>query len=158
MLHRRADGFGRPCGRIRIVVGKRFVWVSVLAFAAGTLFAAAGDDFYEGLYRRGVVHFNEGKFDISVRELRIAAFGLMDSIERFEAAQAYIVVASRRLGREADARNSLKKIVFAEKIAPTYAALELPATVREGVAAAAGALLTSDELKGLPVTRSTESH
>ena len=42
------------------------------------------------LYRRGIQHFDSGLYDAAIKELRIAAFGYVDSIDQFETTQIYI--------------------------------------------------------------------
>src|SRR5436190_11978306 len=57
-----------------------------------TLHAAAPAEFYLNLLRRGVAHVDTGLNDAAARELRIAAFGLVDSLPQFETAQVYLTV------------------------------------------------------------------
>lgn len=123
---------------------QRILCSLLLAFAVPAY--AASPDFYTELLQRGIAHVNEGKDEQAIRELRIAAFGFLDDIPRFQLAHAYIAVASKRLGREADARYALQRIVAAERIERTFATLELPQSVRKEVDALAGALLTSEQL------------
>lgn len=117
--------------------------------AATTLLAADNGDFYENIYRRGVVHFNEGRFDAAQRELRIASFGSLESIPRFETTNAYLVVAARELKQDDEARIALQKILNAEKVTRTFASLPLPAELRTKFDAAANALLTREQRAAL---------
>jgi hypothetical protein len=121
----------------------------MIALVAGSLFAASGDDFYDSLYRRGVSHFNDGKYDAARRELQIAAFGSIESIPRYETAHAYLIAAARQLQLNGDARLSLQRLLNAEKVERHYASLPIPAPVRQLVDSAARALLTKEEAASL---------
>jgi len=118
----------------------------LLLAVASSVGAAAGDEFYEGLLRRGLAHYEQGLYDAAIRELRLAAFGLIETPERFEIAQAYIVSAAQRSKREADARGGLQRIIVAEHVERHYASLAIPAAIREDVEKAASALLVSTDL------------
>jgi len=121
----------------------------MIVLVAGSSFAASGDDFYDGLYRRGISHFNDGKYEAARRELRIAAFGLIESIPRYESAHAYLIAAARQLHEDGEARISLQRILNAEKLERRYASLTIPAPVRQLVDSAARALLTKEEAASL---------
>jgi tetratricopeptide (TPR) repeat protein len=120
-----------------------------IALVAGSSFAASGDDFYDGLYRRGISHFNDGKYEAARRELQIAAFGLIESIPRYETAHAYLIATARQLKLDGEARISLQRILNAEKVERRYASLTIPAPVRQLVDSAARALLTKEEAASL---------
>jgi tetratricopeptide (TPR) repeat protein len=121
----------------------------VIALVAGSSFAASGADFYETLYQRGVSDFNEGKYEAARRELRIAAFGSIESVPRYETVHAYLVATARHLNADGDARTSLLRILNAEKIERRFATLSLPVPVREAIDTAARALLTREEAASL---------
>jgi hypothetical protein len=113
---------------------------------------AAGDDFYQRLYQRGMTHFAAAAYGRAFTELRTAAFGLLEQVEQFEIAQSYASVAAHRLGRDSDARDSLIRIVSAEKVQPRYRSIKLPDDVRAEVDAIAANLLTREEAGFLGVT------
>ena len=92
--------------------------------------AAATNDFYGTLLQRGIAHVNSGSFEAGARELRIAAFGLVDNIPQFEVAQIYLAIASEKLGREADARHASQRVLAAERIEPRYASLQIDAATQ----------------------------
>ena len=79
----------------------------VLALGATALLGAESDDFYDGAFRRGVAAYEAGTYDVAITRLRIAAFGFIDDLARFETAQAYIAVAAQRLNRPDDAKLAL---------------------------------------------------
>ena len=114
---------------------------------------AAGDDFYQRMYKRGMTHFAAAEYASAFTELRSAAFGFVDQIDKFETAQAYAVIAAHRLGREADTRDSLLRIAIAEKIDPHFQAVTLPAEVRAEINKLAASLLTRQESTLLGVTK-----
>src|ERR1051325_4852863 len=106
------------------------MWLCLAAFAAGSAYAAAGDEFYNRLYSRGVAQFNEGNYAGAIASLRLAAFGLLEDVSRFETAQVYVTVAAMRLHHESDARQSAQRVVVAERTERRYASLALPDAVR----------------------------
>jgi tetratricopeptide (TPR) repeat protein len=108
-------------------------------------FAASGDEFYQRLYQRGMAHFATGDFAAAFTELRNAAFGFVEQVDKFETVQSYAVIAAHRLGHDNDARESLMRIVSAEKIQPHFRSVVLPAELRAEVESVASALLTNQE-------------
>jgi hypothetical protein len=91
---------------------------------------AAIDPFYLGLYQRGMTQFDAGDFSSASRELRLAAFGLVDSLEQFETAHIYAAIAASKAGRSDDAKVSVERIISAERVTRTYSHLVIPAPVR----------------------------
>jgi hypothetical protein len=115
-------------------------------------FAASGEDFYLRLYQRGMAHFAAGDYATAFTELRNAAFGFVERVDTFETAQSYAVIAAHRLGHDSDARESLLRIVSAEKIQPHFRSVTLPDDMRAEIDTVAATLLTSQEctLLGVP--------
>ena len=114
--------------------------------------AASDDEFYQRLYQRGMTHFAAADYAAAFTELRSAAFGFVERVEQFEVAQSYACIAAHRLGHDSDARDSLIRIVSAEKVQPHYRSIKLPDEVRAEVNAVAAKLLTNDEAALLGVT------
>jgi len=114
--------------------------------------AASGDDFYQRLYLRGLAHFTAGEYAPAFAELRNAAFGFVEQVEKFETAQAYAAIAAHRLQRDHDARDSLMRIVTAEKVQQHFRNVKLPDDLRAEVDTIAASLLTTEEatLLGVP--------
>jgi tetratricopeptide (TPR) repeat protein len=77
--------------------------------------------------------------------LRIAAFGYVEDVARYEMAEAYIAIAAQRLNRPDEARIALKRIVLAERIERRFASLQLSPALRGAIAEAAKALLTPSQ-------------
>jgi tetratricopeptide (TPR) repeat protein len=123
-----------------------------LLFVSAARLAASDDDFYQRLYQRGMTHFAAADYAAAFTELRSAAFGFIDRVEQFEIAQSYACVAAHRLGHDSDARDSLMRIVSAEKVQPRYRSIKLPDAVRAEVDSIAANVLTSEEAKLLGVT------
>jgi hypothetical protein len=125
------------------------LWLLLVPVAG---FAASGDEFYQRLYQRGMAHFAAGDYVHAFMELRNAAFGFVEHVDQFETAQSYAIIAAHRLGHDNDARDSLMRIVSAEKIQPHFRSVTLPADVRAEVDSVAAALLTVEEctLLGVP--------
>ncbi|MEY2549675.1 MAG: hypothetical protein QOD64_2257 [Verrucomicrobiota bacterium] len=114
--------------------------------------AASDDDFYQRLYQRGMTHFAAADYARAFTELRSAAFGFVEKVEQFETAQSYACIAAHRLGHDSDARDSLMRIVSAEKVQPRYRSVKLPDDVRAEVNAVAANLLTAEEAALLGVS------
>ena len=67
---------------------RRFrVWLVLMALGATSALAASGDEFYDRLFTRGLAQFNEGNYANAYTSLRIAAFGLIEDVRRFETAE-----------------------------------------------------------------------
>ena len=103
------------------------------------------DDFYANAYRTGVAAFENGAYEIAATRLRVAAFGYVDDLPRFEMAQAYIAVAERRLQRPDEAMRALRRIVAAEKIERHFNALQMSAAMRSAILDAAKTLLPAQQ-------------
>jgi hypothetical protein len=126
------------------------VWWLVFAPVAGLV--ASGDEFYQRLLDRGMAHYNSGDYAQASSELRKAAFGFVEQVEKFETIEAYAAIAASRLGHEADARDALLRIVAAEKIQPHFRLIKLPANLRAEIEKTAVTLLTSEEARVLGVS------
>ena len=114
-----------------------------LAPAAG--FAGFGDDFYEGLYARGMTHFRASEYEAAYSDLHLAAFGFVDQLDRFETAEAYAAIAANRLGNEALTRGALVGIAKADGVQPHFRSIAIPDAFRAELERAAALLLTSEE-------------
>ncbi|MGA8806344.1 MAG: hypothetical protein WB973_00610, partial [Thermoanaerobaculia bacterium] len=108
-------------------------------------------NFYETRFQSGVVDFNRGAYARAADELRVAAFGRVDDIPSYITAEVYLAVTNDRLEHADDARTSALKVLQAERITPSYAALKLPPDVRASFEQLLPALLTRDQLANVPV-------
>ena len=108
--------------------------------------SAATNDFYLNLLQRGIGHVKSSNFDAASKELRIAAFGLVDSIPQFEVAQVYLTIASEHLNNESDARHAAQRLLAAERVEPRYAALSIPDDIRAEFERIVTRILTSDQV------------
>src|SRR5436190_13451370 len=127
---------------------RRFLKASVVVVAAFGICASApaqSADFYRSLLRRGITDYAAGKNDQALRELRISAFGLLDSIPEYETAQVYIALINDRLKHEPETRAAIQHIFAAEKVSPQYVSLPLDETARAAFEAVAKKLLTSTD-------------
>jgi hypothetical protein len=118
---------------------------------------AAAEDFYQRLYQRGMTHFADAAYPRAFTELRTAAFGLLEKVDQFEIAHSYAAVAAHRLGNDSDARDSLIRIVSAEKVQPHYRSIKLPDDIRAEADAIAANLLTREEAAFLGVTAAAKA-
>ena len=122
-----------------------------MALIGTSAFAGSGDEFYDRLYGRGLAQFNEGNYASAYSSLRIAAFGLLDDVKRFETAEIYMTVAATRLRNEADARAAAQRVIAGERVERRYASLALPGAIRTDFENAARGLLSADQLSILHV-------
>ena len=111
--------------------------------------ASAASDFYSGLLRRGIMDYGAGRNEQAIKELRIAAFGLLDSVPEFEMAQVHIALASNKLKRETDTRNAIQRILNAERLEKRYSSLDLSGATRVEFEAVAKKLLTTVDFERL---------
>lgn len=111
---------------------------------------AFAQSFYETRFQAGVIDFNRGAYARAADELRVAAFGRVDDIPSYEAAEIYLAVTSDRLERTEDTRTAAMKVLQAERITPAYKTLQLPATVRTAFEDLLPALLTRDQIAAVP--------
>jgi tetratricopeptide (TPR) repeat protein len=130
---------------------KLLIWALMLVPVSATA-AAAGDDLYQRLFDRGMADFAIGEFGGAFHELRSAAFGFVEQIDKFETAEAYAAIASHRLGHDADTRDVLLRIVAAETIDPHFRSVKLPAALRTEIESSAALLLTRKEAATLGVS------
>lgn len=121
------------------------VGVVISVVLALPLCAATPDDFYVSLLHRGIGHVDAGQYETAEKELRIAAFGLVDSIPLFETAQVYLTITGDKLHSEADSRRALARIIVADRVDRRFGSLDLPAKVRADFDQIASKLLTSDQ-------------
>jgi tetratricopeptide (TPR) repeat protein len=112
---------------------------------------ALAQNFYEARFQAGVIDFNRGVYARAADELRVAAFGRVDDIPSYITAEVYLAVTNDRLEHAEDARVAAMKVLQAERITPSYAALKLPADVRASFEQLLPALLTRDQLSNVPV-------
>ncbi len=135
--------------------------VGVLLFGGTHAQAAPAAGFYNRMLARGIADTQVGNFDSAVRELRIAAFGFVEAVDRFQLAHVYLAVASQRNFKAADARNSAVRVATAERLLTgTYGRLDLPADIRAEFEAIAKKSLTSaqmDTLRGKMVPATVAS-
>jgi hypothetical protein len=128
----------------------------LLLLAPATGLANFFDEFYEALYARGMVHFRASEYQAAFDDLHLAAFGLVDQLDRFETAEAYAAVAANRLGNEALTRGALVGIAKADGIQPHFRSIAIPDALRAELERAAALLLTSEERAALRMPGQTQ--
>lgn len=102
----------------------------LMALATTTAGAATPTDFYLGLLRRGAADVDAGRYDRAIDPLRIAAFGLVESIEYYQTALVYLAVASDKLNMPQAAREAARRVAGAQRVERRYATLDIPPGVR----------------------------
>jgi len=135
----------------------RWTLLAVIALAGVPAFAASTSDFYLTLLRRGITEVDAGRYDTAITPLRLAAFGLIESVEHYETAQTYLVIAFDKLGRKDNAREAAQRLMAAERVERKFASLTLPQATRTAFDAVARKVLSAPEVASLtaPVKPST---
>jgi hypothetical protein len=128
---------------------RSFIAVIFTLLAAAPLRAATGNDFYASLLKRGIDHVTAGAYEAGAGELKLAAFGLVNSVEYYQTAQVYLAIAGQHLNREPQTRAAATRVIAAERIEPHYAKLALPEKVRKEFEAVAQKVLTAAQFETL---------
>ncbi len=123
----------------------RATTIILLLSAAGQAGATTAGEFYLGLLRQGTSEVDAGEYDRAVVSLRLAAFGLIESIEYYQTAQVYLTLAWDRQGRSDFAQDAARRVVAAQKIERRYASLSIPDEIRTAFDAVVAKLLTKSE-------------
>ncbi|MBK5259553.1 MAG: hypothetical protein JJE51_08160 [Thermoanaerobaculia bacterium] len=123
--------------------------ISIIIVAIGSIlnFSALAADVPEpvSMLERGVASYRAGDFAAAAKDLDAAAHGFlspelmqsyvntgqMANLDKLETALVYLALAHARLGDEPRARDAILRLVAAERIAPTFATLPLPADAAE---------------------------
>jgi len=92
------------------------------------------------------MEYQRGQFAAAAQDLRIAAFGLVDTIPDYETAQVYALLANEKLGRRNEAAAAAEKILQADGIQRSYATLPLDASIRSEFETALRSLVTPERL------------
>lgn len=129
--------------------------VAVLMGTAGVASAATPSEFYLGLLHRGTASYDTGRYADAQRQLSIAAFGLVESVDQYQIAQVYLTLTYDKLADPDRAREAAHRLVLAERVERKYASLPLAAEVRTAFETAANRLLSASEsgmlLRGAPM-------
>ncbi len=129
--------------------------VTLFLYAA-TSFAATTADFYVELLQKGITQYNAASYPEAATLLRTAAFGLLESTDRYQLAQVYRALVADKLNDPSNVRDAARRVVAAERIQRTYASLALPATVRTSFESVAKKSLGASEVatltSGAPAT------
>ncbi|MDP9362304.1 MAG: hypothetical protein M3P29_12750 [Acidobacteriota bacterium] len=110
----------------------------------------SSQSFYEAKFLSGVADFNRGAYARAVDELRVAAFGRVDDVARYEIAEIYLVVANKKLDRVDDSRIAALKVIHADQVSPVYTTLDLTHDLRAAFEALLPSLLTREQLFQAP--------
>lgn len=94
---------------------------------------AAGQDvhpFYDGLLREGLAAFDRQDHAAAARQLRVAAFGLLEEPPRLAHALTYLALAQAELGAAEELEQTVGRLVQIEERFGAYAAADLPGATR----------------------------
>ncbi len=123
--------------------------VAVLAGMAAPATAATPGEFYMNLLRRGVASYEATRYPEAAKQLRIAAFGLIESIDQYQLAQMYLALTWDKLGDQARAREAAHRVVVAERVQRRYASVTASPAVRNAFESVAVRVLSPAELATL---------
>lgn len=113
---------------MRLIV-RRLALLAFLLSGAANAIASTSTDFYGSLLDRGVSSFHAERYQEASTYLKLAAFGFVDSIDRYQTAQVYLTLSYDRLGDVEKARDAARRVIAAERIQPRFATLTLPAGI-----------------------------
>ena len=122
--------------------------VTVFLYATAS-FAATAADFYVELLQKGISQYNAAAYAEAATLLRTAAFGLLESTDRYQLAQVYRTLVADKLNDQNNVRDAAHRVVAAERIQRTYASLALPAAVRTSFESVAKKALGASEVATL---------
>jgi tetratricopeptide (TPR) repeat protein len=121
-------------------------FVAVMAGMDMPAAAATQNEFYSNLLRRGMASYESSRYPDAAKQLRIAAFGLVDAIEQYQIAQMYLALTHDKLGESDRAREAAHRVIVAERVERKYAAATVAPAVRSAFETVAGRLLTPAEV------------
>jgi hypothetical protein len=130
---------------MRETIGRLALTAVILCATAMPVSAATSSEFYGALLRRGVASYDAGRIEEATRQLRLAAFGLVESVPDYQTAHIYLALAHSKKGEESRARESARKVTAAERVERRYAALSLPSGVRSAFETLAARVLAQGE-------------
>jgi tetratricopeptide (TPR) repeat protein len=111
--------------------------------------AATPSEFYASLLRRGVASYDANRYTDAAKQLRLAAFGLVETVDQYQLAQMYLTLTFEKLGQQDRAREAAHRVIVAERVERRYSGLTAPAAVRTAFEAAAARLLNAAEVAAL---------
>jgi hypothetical protein len=119
--------------------------LTILFCAVTPASAATPSEFYLSLLHRGVAAFETERYSDATGHLKLAAFGLMDSIENYQTAQVYLTLSYDKLNDPVKARDAARRVVLAEHIQRKFATIRLPDNVAKSFDGAVTKLLGNGE-------------
>src|SRR5687767_7817803 len=108
---------------------RKLAILTMLLFGAANALDATSTEFYVSLLNRGVSSFHAERYKEATTYLKLAAFGFVDSIDRYQTAQVYLTLSYDRLGEVEKARDAARRVIAAERIQSKFASLTLPAGI-----------------------------
>src|ERR1700741_1629221 len=119
--------------------------VAGLSGIAASVSAATPNEFYQGLLRRGTASYEATRYTDAVKQLRIAAFGMVEAIDQYQLAQIYLTLTYDKLSDPDRAREAARRVAAAERVERKYSGLPLPDAVRAAFETIAGKLLSPSD-------------
>jgi hypothetical protein len=123
--------------------------IALLASAVASATAATPSEFYATLLRRGISAYEGQRYADAAKQLRIAAFGMVEAIDQYQVAQVYLTLAYDKQGETDKARDAARRVVVAERVERRWSTVGLPTAVRTAFDAQAVKLLTATEVATL---------
>lgn len=111
------------------LLARKLTILTFLLCAAANALANTSTDFYVSLLQRGVSSFHAERYKEATTYLKLAAFGFVDSVDRYQTAQVYLTLSYDRLGDVEKARDAARRVIAAERIQRKFATLGLPAGI-----------------------------
>jgi tetratricopeptide (TPR) repeat protein len=133
---------------MRRLIPSALVLITMLA-ATGSACGQTVSEFYMSLLQRGRAFVEAGQNAEAITPLRIAAFGLVDSLEPYQSALIHLAVAQDRLNNQEAAREAVRRVLAAERIQRRYTSLTISPAIRTAFEAAARKSLPASDVTAL---------
>lgn len=114
----------------RIPLRKTLLSLLIALVALATPASAVDSNFYRGLMDRGMSSYAAGDYPAAAKLLRIASFGLLDSAADYERSLVFLALAQQKSGLAFDAKETVVKLLGADRIMAVYATLDLDSATR----------------------------
>ena len=117
---------------------------AAIVLAAGS--AQAAHPFYVNMLDRGVASAKRGANAEALRELQIAAFGLVNDLPQYQTAQIHLAIVAQKLDRPELVKAAASRVAYAEQIRASYATLQVPSATKQAFETIAGKVLLPEQL------------
>lgn len=134
---------------MRSLIFRHAAAAALVLFCAAPL-CAQTNPFYTSLLQRGLADAKLGNWKAAAQELRLAAFGLLDDLPKYQTAHLVGAVAAERSGQFDEARIATEKVVIAERLSHAYTSLAVEPAMRASFESLVAKYMTADRIAAVP--------